>query len=116
MVQLKEKKSHDTKRNAKPSAKKHKEGESYVSKHSEAVKKDDGIWDDMSEIFTNNKDFQKQTNKDSATIDTLMGNKKSKKHGDKINILTEKDNVNTDKPEDDAETKEESPKTEKKTK
>jgi hypothetical protein len=87
-------------------AKKHKDGESYVSKHSEAAKKDDGIWDDMAEIFTNNKDFQKQTNKDSAEIDSLLGNKKSKKH-DKINILTEKDNINTDKPEDDSETKEE---------
>lgn len=89
----------------KKAAKKHKEGESYVSKHSEKPKKDDGIWEDMAEIFTNNRDFQKQTNKDSETIDKLMGKtKKSKKH-DKINILTEKDNVKTDKPEDDSESK-----------
>jgi len=106
-LQLKSKntKSHATKRDKKAA---HKKGESYVSKHSDNEPKDDGIWDDMAEIFTNNKDFQKQTNKDSAEIDTLMGNKKSKKpKHDKSNILVEKDNVNTEKPaEEDSETKE----------
>lgn len=106
-LQLKAKntKSHATKRDKKAA---HKQGESYVSKHSDNEPKDDGIWDDMAEIFTNNKDFQKQTNKDSAEIDTLMGNKKSKKpKHDKSNILVEKDNVNTEKPaEEDSETKE----------
>jgi len=107
-LQLKAKntKSHATKRDKKAA---HKQGESYVSKHSDNEPKDDGIWDDMAEIFTNNKDFQKQTNKDSAEIDTLMGNKKSKKpKHDKSNILVEKDNVNTEKPaEEDSETKSE---------
>lgn len=104
-LQLKAKntKSHATKRDKKA------HNESYVSKHSANEPKDDGIWDDMAEIFTNNKDFQKQTNKDSAEIDTLMGNKKSKKpKHDKSNILVEKDNVNTEKPaEEDSETKSE---------
>jgi len=36
------------------SKKDHKKDESYVTKHSEKKKKDDGIWDDMAEIFTNN--------------------------------------------------------------
>lgn len=77
------------------------DGESYVTKHSEAKKKDDGIWEDMAEIFSDNKDFQKQTDKDSAAIDKLMGVKKQhKKKHDKVNILTEKDNVNAEKPED----------------